>query len=117
MHALELARRAAVDRYDLRVRVRAAQDCAMQHAGQVQVVDVGTLALEQFMVFGAGDALADIAHITGCCALQIGYVHRVTPWLRLSPRGSPCAIRESVARPATPRRRLAGSQYSGTGCR
>ena len=58
-HARHFQRGLGVDRLDARMRVRRAHEIAVQHAGQLQVVDIVALALREADVL---DALALAAH-------------------------------------------------------
>ena len=58
-------RRAGVDLQDLRVRVRAAHDVHVHHVGQLHVVDVAALALDEARVFLALHAVAHAADLVG----------------------------------------------------
>jgi len=58
-HARHLQRLLAIDRFDPRMRMRRAHEVAMQHARQLQVVDIVALALGEADVL---DALALAAH-------------------------------------------------------
>ena len=48
-----------VDRQDLRMRMRAAHEAGMQHARQLDVVDVAAVAAQQPLQLAAWDAGAD----------------------------------------------------------
>ena len=60
-HAFALARRRHVDAPDAGMRDLAAQECRVQHAGQLDVVDEQRLAGEQAAVLVALDRGAEIA--------------------------------------------------------
>ena len=108
-----------VDRLDLRVGVRAADDVQPQLSGQVDVLDVLALATDEPRVFLALDRVAhatDRGARAGLCVCR---------HIRHSPLNRPRPANRSGSRQRQPsRRRPAGwtsrcsrSRCSGTGCR
>ena len=62
---------AGVDRLDLAVRDVAALERHVQHAGDLDVVDVGAAALDEARIFAALDALADELRQDGSATAMI----------------------------------------------
>ncbi len=87
-HAGERLSARGVDRVELRVRVGAAQDRHVEHAGQLHVVDVVALAPDEAVVFDAADAVAQSADLFG-----VG--HRFVPPQALA--GAAAAARSAAA--------------------
>ncbi len=80
--------RRRVDRDDLRVRVRAAHDRRVRHAGQLDVVEVAALAAQEARVLDAVDALAEPAARARLRRRRC----RGRPWRRSDPaRSSRCS--------------------------
>ena len=71
-----------VDRHDPGVRVRAAQDRAVQHAGQVDVVDVAALAADEADVLLAEHA-AEADRVAGGAGGNCGIGHDAAPSVSL----------------------------------
>ena len=80
----ERRRRTGVDAADARVRVGAAQDCHVEHAGQHHVVDVGAPAADEACVLLASDGFADASQGRWC------HRHHATPAGSGSGSGSAC---------------------------
>jgi hypothetical protein len=71
-----------VDRHDPRVRVRAAQDRAVEHAGQLDVVDVVAVAADEAHVLLAEHA-PEPDRVAGCAGgnRSVGHAHALTSLL------------------------------------
>ena len=77
--ARRLLRRLDVHRNDLGVRVRTAHEAGMQHARQLDVVDIAAMAAEQALQLAPRDARADAGALEWSCdAISVGLAPVIT---------------------------------------
>ena len=78
MHAWQRERSRLVDTPDRGMRVRAAHEGGVQHAGEPDIVDEAAFALQQWLVFEPGHRAADDPHARK--RLAAASVASTMPW-------------------------------------
>ena len=72
-----------VDVFDRRVRIRTAHDVEIEHAGQVHVVDVITLAAKEARIFFAFDGVAHATDFGRCFWRHLMHLPRASSAQRI----------------------------------